>query len=337
MKILAFGEVMMRLTPPHYKLIEQTDTLDLAFNGSGVNMLSSLAHFGYETTLLTTLPDNQVGRAAAGTVRKLGIKDDFIHYRGNHIGVYFLEMGFGNRPAEVTYLNRLASSFGESTLQDYELDQAIADADIVHICGIALMLSEGTREVAFTLAEKAHQAGKFVCFDFNYRPSLNKENGHEWVKAQFHRILPNCDLVIGGIRDLTELLDLPMPAGVTDEVDVLREVSQVFCQQFGIEYFAGTIRGEVNQKRGIRGFLRQKEDFLVGDSFAVEIYDRIGTGDAYAAGILTGIIDKWTMKKTVEFAISNAVLTHTTFGDSPLVRREIVEGFSQNTLGDVIR
>ncbi|MGX7417937.1 sugar kinase [Carnobacterium gallinarum] len=337
MKILAFGEVMMRLTPPHYKLIEQTDTLDLAFNGSGVNMLSSLAHFGYDTTILTTLPANQVGRAAAGTVRKLGIKDELIGYRGDHIGLYFLEMGFGNRPAEVTYLNRLASSFGESTLSDYDLDQAVASADIIHICGIALMLAEGTREVAFALAEKAHKAGKFVCFDFNYRPSLNKENGHEWVKDQFHRMLPNCDLVIGGIRDLTELIDLPVPANLTDEVEILRAVSQVFSEKFDVAYFAGTIRGQVGEQRGIRGFLRHQAEFFVSRPFAVEIYDRIGTGDAYAAGILAGIIEKWTVEKTVDFATSNGVLTHTTFGDSPLIRKEIVEAFSRGELGDVIR
>lgn len=337
MNILAFGEVMMRLTPPHYKLIEQTDTVDLSFTGSGVNLLSSLAHFGYETTLLTTLPANQVGRAAAGSLRKLGIRDHLIGYQGNHIGLYFLEMGYGNRPAEVTYLNRLASSFGESTIVDYDLDKALNHAEIVHICGIALMLSEGTREVAFALAEKAHQLGKKVCFDFNYRPSLNEANGHEWVKAQFERILPHCDLVIGGIRDLVELLDLPDALATATEIERLEEVSLRFIKKYEIRDFAGTIREKEGKNLGIRGFLRRNEQFSVSSVFDLAIYDRIGTGDAYGAGIITGLIEEWDSQKTVTFATSNAVLTHTTFGDSPLVRKEIVEGFSQGILGDVIR
>lgn len=89
MKILAFGEVMMRLTPPQYKLIQQTDNVDLSFTGTGVNILSSLAHFGYDTSMLTILPDNQVGRAAAGAIRSLGIKDEFVRYQGDHMGLYF--------------------------------------------------------------------------------------------------------------------------------------------------------------------------------------------------------------------------------------------------------
>lgn len=156
MKILAFGEVMMRLTPPEYKMIEQTNTLDLSFNGTGVNILSGLARFGYDASLITQLPDNHVGKAASGFLRRLRIDDSMIGYNGDHIGLYFLEMGYGNRPSQVTYLNRLNSSFGESTMKDYDIDAAVEMSDIIHICGITLSLGEGTREAAVELAKKAH-------------------------------------------------------------------------------------------------------------------------------------------------------------------------------------
>lgn len=336
MKILAFGEVMMRLTPPQYKLIQQTDNVDLSFTGTGVNILSSLAHFGYETSMLTILPDNQVGRAAAGAIRSLGIKDEFVRYQGDHMGLYFLEMGFGNRPSEVTYLNRLASSFGESTLIDYDLATAVANSEVIHICGIALMLSEGTRQAAFKLAELAHQAGKKVCFDFNYRPSLNKHNSHEWVKQQFEAILPYCDIVIGGIRDLTELMDFKIPTELEGSIEQLAYVSQMFVKQYQLTYFAGTIR-QKETTPSIRGFVTSNQEFALSQPMELQIYDRIGTGDAYAAGIITGMIEKWDNQKMVQFAINNAVLAHTTFGDSPLMRREQVEAFSQGNQGDVIR
>ncbi|WP_313467893.1 sugar kinase [Carnobacterium sp.] len=337
MKIAAFGEVMMRLTPPHFKLIEQTDTVDLSFTGTGVNILSSLAHFEYETALITCLPDNQLGRAAAGSLRKLGIKDEWIVYQGNHMGLYFLEMGYGSRPAEVTYLNRLASSFGESTLSDYALEEAVSSADLIHICGIALMLSEGTREAAFQLADTAHRLGKKVCFDFNYRPSLNEKNEPEWVKAQFERILPNCDIVIGGIRDLVELMDMPLPTDLEEPAEILEAVSRQFVEKYQISLFAGTLREKEGKNRRIKGFLRHENQFVLSSVYDLDIYDRIGTGDAYAAGIITGFIEKWSDQRIVDFATGNAVLAHTTFGDSPIIRKDRVEAFIAGQTNDVIR
>lgn len=326
MKILAFGEVMMRLTPPEYKLIEQTTTVDISFNGTGVNILSGLSHFGYKTSILTQLPNNHVGKAAAGFVRKLGIDDSHIRYKGDHIGVYFLEMGYGNRPSEVTYLERMSSAFGKSIPADYQIDTVINEFDIVHICGITLSLGEGTREAAIELAKKAHQAGKVVCFDFNYRPSLNKNHSHEWLKNQYERILPYCTVVFGGERDLKELLDL--------SGDTLEQLSQQFIEKFGVHYFSGSKRSTGNH---LSGFLYTSQEVSESPTYELKIFDRIGTGDAFAAGIITGIIEEWSADRTVTFATCNAVLAHTTFGDSPLIERSMVEKFMNNELNSVIR
>nr|SUY83493.1 carbohydrate kinase [Clostridioides difficile] len=111
MNILAFGEIMMRLSVPDYKFLTQTNELNYIITGTGLNILSGLKNFGYNTYMLTKLPNNNVGKASSANIRKLGVKDDFITYGGNHIGVYFLENGYGERPSEVTYLNRLNSSF----------------------------------------------------------------------------------------------------------------------------------------------------------------------------------------------------------------------------------
>ncbi|MBM6615286.1 sugar kinase [Desemzia sp. RIT804] len=329
MKILAFGEVMMRLTPPEYKLIEQTTTVDLSFNGTGVNILSGLSHFGYQTSLLTQLPDNHVGKAAAGFVRKLGIDDSNIGYSGNHIGLYFLEMGYGNRPSEVTYLERLNSAFGVSTLADYDIEKIINEFDIIHICGITLSLGEGTREAATELAEKAHQSGKIVCFDFNFRPSLNKNHSHEWIKKQYERILPYCTVVFGGERDLKELLDF--------SGDTIEQLSQKFMEKYGVQYFSGSKRSKSNTGGHLSGFLHTSKGFSESPTYELKIFDRIGTGDAFAAGVITGIIEEWSATRTVNFAVCNAVLAHTTFGDSPLIEKDMVEKFMNNELNSVIR
>lgn len=330
MKILAFGEVMMRLTPPDYKQIEQTNTLDMTFNGTGVNILSGLSRFGYETTLLTALPENHVGSAAAGHIRRLGIDDSNIKFSGHHMGIYFLELGYGNRPSQVTYLERLRSSFGESTFSDDEINSSIKDADMVHICGIALSLGEGTRETAIQIAKIAHEQGKIVCFDFNFRPSLNERRSYEWMRAQYERVLPYCTVVFGGKRDLIGLFD--------EQEQNLEQLIQKLMKKYNqIKYFSGSNRTVNEGTEYLSGFLYTDNTLYESPKYLITLYDRIGTGDAFAAGIITGIIENWLAEKTVNFATSNSVLAHTTFGDSPVIDKEIVEQFMNDELGNVIR
>lgn len=338
MNILAFGEVMMRLTPPHYKLIEQTDSVDLSFSGTGLNIASNLSRFGYDSTVMTSLPDNQVGRAASSYMRKLNVIDTHVVYEGNHIGLYFLEMGYGGRPAEVTYLNRSESSFSKSHKRNFNLDKAILDADIIHLCGISLMLSESVRETTHYIAKKASQLNKTVCFDFNYRPSISNEKDHYWVKEHYEKILPYCDIVFGGIRDLTELLDFTLEEESTNLIEDLRVLSQLFLERYDLTFFSGTIRDYENEKQRLTGFIRsKKEGFLTSDGHELSILDRIGTGDAFASGIITGFIEKWSAEQTLRFAISNAVLAHTTYGDTPVVNKKLVEGHMNGNQNNLLR
>lgn len=329
MKILSFGEVMMRLTPPEYKKLQQSTQLDLSFTGTGVNVLSGLSQFGYETSILTRLPDNNVGRAASAFIRQLGVGDTNILYGDNHIGSYFLEMGYGNRPSEVTYLERLNSAFGLGEAEDYDIDQLVDAYDVIHICGISLSLADGPRLTALALAKAAHEKGKPVYFDFNFRPSLNEEKSLAWMKEQYEEILSYSTAVFGGIMDLTRLLNLTG--------DTFEELSANFMKKYEISYFAGTKRLQENGEKSLAGFIFTKEGYFESEAFPLAIYDRIGTGDAYAAGIMLGVIEDWEPERTVRFATGSAVLAHTTFGDSPLLGREMIEKFVADELGDVIR
>ncbi len=105
-------------------------------------------------------------------------------------------MGYGIRPTQVTYQNRHQSAFGISEAKDYDFEAFLAEVDMVHICGISLSLTEKTRDAALILAQKAHAYQKKVCFDFNYRPSLNTANSALFMRQQYERILPYCDIVL---------------------------------------------------------------------------------------------------------------------------------------------
>jgi uncharacterized protein len=123
MKIGAFGEVMLRLTPPNYLLLEQGHTIRMEYTGTGVNILGNLAHFGLSTWMLTNVPDNRLGDAAKANLRQLGMNTDFVGKYHNHMGIYFAEVGYGARPTYVTYQNRHSSSFGVSKPENYPFEE----------------------------------------------------------------------------------------------------------------------------------------------------------------------------------------------------------------------
>ncbi|MEG0328771.1 MAG: PfkB family carbohydrate kinase, partial [Erysipelothrix sp.] len=172
-RVLAFGEVMMRLGVSDHKLLQQTSQLDYLFSGTGVNILSGLSHMGHETSLITALPDNRVGEVATGKLREMGIGTDMIQYEGDHIGIYILETGYGARPSQVTYLNRSMSSFAtfdyNKKIQDF--DTMFKGVEMLHICGIAL-IHDNTYKMALKLIDEAKQRNVKIIFDCNYRASL---------------------------------------------------------------------------------------------------------------------------------------------------------------------
>ncbi|MFD2306796.1 sugar kinase [Enterococcus termitis] len=336
MRIAAFGEVMMRLTPPEYLMLEQTNELRLDFTGTGVNILSNLAHFGCQTSLITNLPDNRLGEAAKASIRQLGIQDHWIGISGDHIGSYFAEMGFGVRPTQVTYQNRRNSSFGVSDASAYDFTTFLEEIDLVHICGISLSLTDETRDAALDLAKKANEKGKKVCFDFNFRPSLNEAHGVAFMREQYEKILPYCDLVFGSQRDLTDLLGMKLDENVADS-EQFEAIVHAFMAKYEIEYFAGTFRQKKGDKHYLAGFLADSKKVAHAQPREIINLDRIGAGDGYAAGVLLGVVENWPLTETVAFATANGVLAHTIQGDVPLTTRKQVQHIMEQPHVDLIR
>jgi 2-dehydro-3-deoxygluconokinase len=336
MRIGAYGEVMLRLTPPEYRTLEQTHSLRMDFTGTGVNILGNLAHFNLSTSLLTQVPDNRLGDAAKANLATYGIQTEYIGKSHNHIGSYFAEVGFGARPTYVTYQNRRGSSFGVSGPENYPIEEYLQTIDLLHICGISLSLTEETWQTALALAKQAATQKIKVCFDFNFRPSLNLEEGKkEILKERYETILPYCDIVFGSVRDLHGLLGLgeQMPADEAEE----KQLIETLMTQYDIQWFTGTRRTAVEDKQFISGLIYTKDEAVETAPQLLQVLDRIGAGDAYAAGILLGYAENWSLTKTANFAITNAVLAHTMLGDVPLITREQVEQVLENPGVDLIR
>ena len=341
-RVGAFGEVLMRLTPPGNLLLEQTHDLRVDYTGTGANILANLSHFGLGTQLLTALPKNRLGDAAAAALRGYGVGVDHVVRARDYLGSYVAELGFGPRATEVVYQDRRSSAFCTTSADEYDVDAFLAGVDMVHICGISLSLTDAAADAALRVARRAREMGRTVVFDFNYRPSLNVIEGAEQaMRERYDEMLPLCDVVFGGPLDVARQCG----RAAVDREDELGMVTELMDRS-GLRWFVGTeksvVSGEGGPVRLLAGvvYTRDEHGGVVRHASrprTIAVLDRIGAGDAYAAGIIFGIASGWAVERMADFAVANAALANATYGDVPLTTVEQVERLFADPYGDLVR
>lgn len=321
-EILAFGEVMMRLEVPNFKKLEQSRTLDYLFSGTSVNVLSALGKYGHHTRLITKLPSNSLGDAAASYLQSLGINTSSIIRGGEFLGMYFLEQGFGLRPSKVTYSNRRESAFCQSTIDEYPYDQLFQDVSLVHFCGISLAVTENVRHTVIELATEAKRRGITVSFDCNYRPKLWES--YEIAKPLYEKMLALVDICFMTEKDAKYILG--MNSRETTRKDQLETLLPKVMETYKIHTIAGTIRDIISiGKHELTGYIIKNGTIHYSKTHRFQVLDRVGCGDAFASGILHGFIENMEEKQTVELAAAASALAHTTYGDSPISTIEEIQ------------
>ncbi|PJN88776.1 sugar kinase [Bacillus sp. mrc49] len=334
-RIVAFGEVMMRLQVPGHALLSQANTLQYSFSGTGVNVASAMTKLGHDGFLVTKLPDNPLGDSAVVSLQHLGIERDFISRGGKYLGMYFLENGFGQRASRVTYSNRLESSFNTASLSDYDLGLIAEKADIIHFCGITLAMADNVRESMKVLARKVKEKGGTVCFDCNYRPSL-WEGGYAVAKPHYEEMLSLADIVMMNEKDAMYILGMKSKSPHRD--GQLRELVPEVAKKYNIQSIAGTHRSiNSDNTHTLRGYLYKEQTFHFSDNLSFSVYDRIGSGDAYTSGILHGELTGFSPEKTVLFAAVSGMLACTVVGDTPLATEMEILSAMEGKMEDIMR
>ena len=315
--IAAYGEIMMRLEVPDNLLLRQAENLKYSFTGTGVNVTGLLSQFGYDTSLISAVPENSIGTAAIGAIRRLGIHSDFIIKNNDNLGMYFLEQGFGNRPSNVTYTNRQQSSFNTTDISEYDIVQSMKGVDVLHICGISLAMNNLTQNNVLTIVKVAKEQGVKIVFDCNFRPSLWGENGNQRAKPYYETILREADIVIMSEKDAINTLNLTTTKESKEEQ--LEELLLVVGEKYNIDIIAGTIRTiQGSNQNSIKGYLFKNGTMYYSEDIEVNILDRIGTGDAYTCGVIHGELSNMDPQAMVKFSTEACVLAHTISGDTPL-------------------
>lgn len=324
-KIVAFGEIMLRLTPPDYTTISQARNFVANYGGGEANVLVSLSHLGHQTEFLTKLPDNQLGDSAVKHLMGHGVETNHVVRGSSNIGMYFVETGFGGRPSKVLY-NRKHSAITRIEEDEVAFDEIFKDATWFHLSGITLALGDNVRNVAFKCLEYCEKYGVTVSFDFNYRSKL-------WTideaRPHFKKVIPFVDVLFANHFDLNTILEIPLDDENVDTKTKKIELSKKLIASSKVKYVFGTERVvHTASENSLSSYCVCKNgEYKSEEPIRFAIYDRIGGGDAFASGVVHGLIkDFENPEYALKFGLATSILAHTLYGDvSTLSEKEVQE------------
>ena len=329
-KVVTFGEIMMRLSPPGYLRFGQAHSFDVVYGGGEANVAVSLANFGLPIDYVTRVPDNDLGNACVQFLRQYGVGVDKIVRGGDRLGIYFLEMGATQRGSKVIY-DRANSAI--ATIEPGMIDwrQVFDDADWFHWTGITPAISAGAAGVCLEAVQTAKEMGLTVSCDLNYRKKLWK-----WGKRP-GEVMPElvgyCDVAIGNEEDADKVFGIRAPetdvaAGKVD-AGKYHHVCQELARRFpNLRTIAITLRGSISASHNTwSGVLWHKGIFYSGPLFDVtHIVDRVGGGDSFMGGLIYGLrTHSDDPQKALDFAVAASCLKHSIFGDFNMATVDEVE------------
>lgn len=328
--IVAFGEIMLRLTPPDYTTISQARNFIANYGGGEANVLVSLSHLGHKTEFLTKLPDNQLGDSAIQHLQSHGVQTNHIIRGSSNIGMYFVETGFGGRPSKVLY-NRKHSAITRIQEEELDFDEVFKNASWFHLSGITLALGENVRKFAFKCLEHCKKNNIMVSFDFNYRSKLW---GIEEARPHFKKVIPYVDVLFANHFDLNTILEIPLDNNDVDVITKKIELSKKLIASSKIQYVFGTDRiVHTAADNSLSSYCICKNgEYKNEGPIRFSIYDRIGGGDAFASGVIHGLIKNFNNPEyALKFGLATSILAHTLYGDvSTLTESEVEEFIASN-------
>ena len=311
---------MLRLTPPDYNKIDQSQSFLVNYGGGEANVAVSLSHFGHKTYFVSKLPPNILGDAAIQHLRGHGVNTDYIVRGGSTLGIYFLEPGFGGRPSKVIY-NRKHSAMTRIKPEELDFDEIFREATWFHVSGISPALGEKVREVLFLCLKACGQYHIPVSFDFNYRSKL-------WTVEEaiphYKNMMPYVDVVFASAYDCETILGIESDEKIQDSREKRANLFERVLREYDIRYLFGTDRTIYTAtENSLAGYCVSAKEQICTDPIRFNIYDRIGGGDAFASGVIHGLLqDLYNPKYALQFGLVASVLKHTIYGDASVLKCE---------------
>ncbi|MGD0706973.1 MAG: sugar kinase [Anaerolineaceae bacterium] len=328
--VVTFGEIMLRLKTPEFQRFQQAHSFEVVFGGGEANVAASLAQFGLPTEFVTRLPLNDLGNACLAFVRQQGVGTQHILRGGERLGIYFLESGAAQRSSKVIY-DRTNSAF--ATLQPgmVKWEEVFEGAGWFHWTGITPAVSEGAANACREAVETAHRMGLTVSCDLNYRAKL-----WQWTRDPgdvMAGLVQTCDVVIANEEDAEKVFGIKAPEADVRASKVSGEQYRFVCEALAkrfpnLKTIAITLRGSLSASHNTwSGVLWEAGAFHQAPVYDIlPIVDRVGGGDAFAAGLIYGLLaHPGDAAYALSFATAASCMKHSIPGDFNLVSVAEVE------------
>ncbi|MCL4544580.1 MAG: sugar kinase [Chloroflexi bacterium] len=323
-EVVALGEAMLRLSPPGYGRLESATRFEVVVGGSELNVAAALAHLGRSVDFVTKLPTSPLGRLVASTAREHGVQVEHTVWSSERLGLYFYEQGLAPRPSQVVY-DRAGSAASTLHPRDVPWEAVLAACRIFHTSGITAALSAESLATVEHALRVARSQGITTTFDLNYRSRL-------WSASQatqaYERLLPHCSVVFASAGALETFFHLRgSPEAAAEEL----------CRRFGVEW---TVLTERSEDGGLRGSIAALASGRAGtyrsQLISFEIADRLGGGDAFAAGFIDGLLTN-DLHLALNQGATLAALKHTIPGEFCTITREELSEFLAHGARQVLR
>jgi len=317
-RVVTFGEIMLRLKAPGHERLFQSPLLEATFGGAESNVAVALAQFGLDAAFTTVLPANAVGDAAVAELRSFGVDTRLIQRAGARVGIYLLETGAAQRPSRVVY-DRAGSALASARASDFDWNAVFTGADWFHVTGITPALSAATAELCLAAVTEARSRGVTVSCDYNYRANL-------WAYGKrapevMRELVRHVQVGIANEEDCQRALgiesNVDLRGGTLDTLKV-RVLAERALETFpNLEKQIITLRESRSADHNVwSACLHDRKRFLVSRRYDIpDIVDRVGTGDALAAGLIYGLLVLGDDTKALEFAAAAGCLKHSVPGD----------------------
>lgn len=323
--IVFFGELLLRLSAPGNGLLLQEPRLNLHVGGAEANVAIGLAHLGHACRMISRLPGNALGRGVLGAVRAHGVECSGVDFAPGRLGLYFLEVGAGQRASQIVY-DRAGSAFAAAPADAFDWDALLGGAGLLHLSGITPALGQNMADHALAAARAARRLGVQVSFDGNFRPML----WQAWdsnPKAIMSELIDAADILFGNHRDVSLVLGREFSG---DGEDRRREAAEACFDAFpSLRLIASTARHLLTaDHHRIAARVDLRDDcYQTAEADVTSIVDRIGAGDAFAAGVLHGWLASMDAAGMAQTGLALTCLKHTLPGDASLFAQADIAAF----------
>ena len=330
-KNITFGEIMLRLKPLNSERLFQSPLLEATFGGGEANVAVGLARFGLNVAYVSVIPNNPIGDACIGELRRQGVDTSLIVRKGDRLGIYFLESGANQRASKVIY-DRSHSAIAEAKLGDINWDKVFEGASWFHITGITPAISLSASELSIEAVKKAREKGLTISCDLNFRGKLWKYG--KSAPEVMTELVRYIDIAVGNEEDCQKSLGVKVDIDVESgrlQAEKYKELTDKILSLYpNIKKIAITLRESHSANyNGWSAVLNNRKDFLVSKKYEIHnIVDRVGGGDTFAAGLIYGFNNLNSDKETLEFAVAASCLVHSIPGDLPLLSVEEVKSLA---------